>query len=796
MLNILSKIARSHDREPRPLWPEVIEVCTRIPPLWDLSNYVAVHPFVGYTEHRVDQAARRVHDGLDAHILPRMDYYRTRWYEGAFDPDHIASAAERFGYDASQLQAILSGSVSMPTRKKESVLTFAERHDHLSGTQWSETVLRWIARWCSVHVADGGAYWKQPAGSEGLFASWREYAITDRTFAFLGLPNWKSWANRLPRFTADAIEAMLLRLEINENDRQAYFYRLLGGLFGWASYLRREPWSEGTGPGAVAELLAIRLCCDAAIAELAPMPNKSLQEMKSTPVSGHTGGLPLPSNTVEDERVLLAFQDALEDGFARRLLKRLLPSPAPIASRPTVQAIFCIDVRSEPMRFHLESLDPTIETLGFAGFFGVAVDWDANGNSARCPVLLRPGHRLRPHHEPATLGLQPLAKHLQAAPAASFSFVEMLGLGYAMGLLGDLLGLGPAPDEDGREPFDLQRNEGYGIAPAVRVDLAAGILKNTGLGSRLARLVLLCGHESSSANNPHAAGLNCGACGGHSGAINARIAAALLNDADVRAGLAARGMIVPQDTHFLAGVHETVTDEVLYFDKNRVPASHLAEFHTLQQRLVEAGARVRRDRAPSLGLRSDDPSLLTALRRRSRDASEVRPEWALARNAAFIAARRSRTRGIRLEGRSFLHEYDPYADSDGSVLNLILSAPMVVASWINWQYFASTVDNKTFGCGNKALHNRIGDIGVVLGNGGDLRTGLSLQSVHDRNGHWYHEPLRLQVIVEAPRERIDTVLKSQPTVRDLIENGWVRLFALDPDSNDVMRRTALGWEEV
>ncbi|NBO91297.1 MAG: DUF2309 family protein [Planctomycetia bacterium] len=175
VLNILSKIARSHDREPRPLWPEVIEVCTRIPPLWDLSNYVAVHPFVGYTEHRVDQAARRVHDGLDAHILPGMDYYRTRWYEGAFDPDHIASAAERFGYDASQLQAILSGSVSMPTRKKESVLTFAERHDHLSGTQWSETVLRWIARWCSVHVADGGAYWKQPAGSEGLFASWREY---------------------------------------------------------------------------------------------------------------------------------------------------------------------------------------------------------------------------------------------------------------------------------------------------------------------------------------------------------------------------------------------------------------------------------------------------------------------------------------------------------------------------------------------------------------------------------------------------------------------------------------------
>ncbi|HEX8915861.1 MAG TPA: putative inorganic carbon transporter subunit DabA, partial [Humisphaera sp.] len=178
-----------------------------------------------------------------------------------------------------------------------------------------------------------------------------------------------------------------------------------------------------------------------------------------------------------------------------------------------------------------------------------------------------------------------------------------------------------------------------------------------------------------------------------------------------------------------------------------------------------------------------------------RDASEVRPEWGLARNAAFVAARRARTRGADLDGRTFLHEYDAAADPDSAVLTLILTAPVVVASWINLQYFASTVDNDAFGCGDKALHNRVGSLGVVLGNGGDLRTGLALQSVHAADGAWFHEPLRLQVVVEAAPAKIEAVLQAQPGVRELVENGWIRLFAIDPAGDGQWRRTAgRGWE--
>ncbi len=47
--------------------------------------------------------------------------------------------------------------------------------------------------------------------------------------------------------------------------------------------------------------------------------------------------------------------------------------------------------------------------------------------------------------------------------------------------------------------------------------------KDLGLSSGLARLVVFCGHVSQTCNNPLAASLDCGACGGHGGEANAPV---------------------------------------------------------------------------------------------------------------------------------------------------------------------------------------------------------------------------------------------------------------------------------
>ena len=260
----------------------------------------------------------------------------------------------------------------------------------------------------------------------------------------------------------------------------------------------------------------------------------------------------------------------------------------------------------------------------------------------------------------------------------------------------------------------------------------------------------------------------------------------------MRAGLATRGIAIPQDTLFLGALHDTTTDAVKLYDADHPSASHASDLDQVRRWLASAGALARGERALRLP-RADHAEDIS---HRARDWAELRPEWALAGCQAFIAAPRARSTGRDFGGRAFLHDYDWQRDAGFGVLELILTAPVVVASWISLQYYGSTDAPDLFGAGNKLLHNVTGGIGVVEGNGGLLRAGLPWQSIHDGE-QLVHEPLRLSVLIEAPREAIGAIVERHPEVRALFDNRWLHLFALDDQGRMAWRYAGdLCWERV
>ena len=786
----------------------VSRACARIAPCWPLDRFIAVNPFWGMIDTPLPEVAAKLSALSGAQLLMPRAWYRQEYREGRLRDQHLAAALARTasGCSLDELRALLERAEpsSSPPRSRVVDVVDAGR-DLVHEVSWRSFVTHSVSQFCAAHFDEGQAS-VGPDREGGLYASWRRRAPSDRSpAALMGFRDFRRLASELPSTARALTTAALEALEISEPEQEHYLWSLLLDQNGWASWCAYRRWTSrlaGSDDTAISDLLAIRLAWEWVL--LRAGGEQVTQRWKLAMASGPM--IDASVATARSDDWLL--QSALEIAWREPVLDALPAGFRAVRpASPSVQAVFCIDVRSEVFRRALEATSPSVQTLGFAGFFGIPMDYRSLGAPAARPQL--PG-LLAPRLRASDTGLEANAEErraqrldlgavwsaLRTDALSTFTFVEALGLTYAGKLAVDSLGLGGgvrvesaglSRDADARrKPRLVGSIDGGVLDTDARCDLAATILRAMSLTRNFARIVLLAGHGSTTRNNPHAAGLDCGACCGQTGEVNARAAAALLNEPEVRVGLSRRGITVPERTWFVAGLHNTTTDDIALLDLDELPASHCEDLATLRQWLLDAGARTRTERAKLLGLEELAPSRLhQAVRARTTDWAQVRAEWGLANNAAFIIAPRERCKHLDLRGRSFLHEYRHEEDADNEVLELIMTAPMIVTHWINFQYYASTVDNARYGSGNKVLHNVVGGhLGVFEGNGGDLRIGLPMQSVHDGE-RFVHTPLRLSVFIEAPRPAIDAVLRKHTTVRALAGNGWLELFQLDAEDEAI-----------
>ncbi len=759
-----------------------------IPPAFPLDATVAVNPFLGQTGEDLATASARLARVAGVRLTrPRADY-AAEVHAGRITDDDLSAAltacpSASKPADLALLKATLAGESPAP----RALPTVADLAARATNTDWPAVIARSFGLWAAGHFDRGQALWT-PTPGRGAFAAWREWATHDLTPEIAGLSGFCTHVAESPDTSERASLRAAERLGISEDAAETAFHRLLMDLGGWAQHARWMLWQAelaGGSDATITDLLAIRLIWEEAL--LANVPH--LDEEWAQVVAAHAAPVTAAPHLVVDA----ILQDAAERAYQRRV-SGALTGPKPAKGRPALQAAFCIDVRSEVFRRAFETVAPEIETIGFAGFFGLPIAHRPHGTdetAAHLPVLLTPALTSSSHVGPQAEQAARIAARttrawgrFRQAAVSSFAFVEAAGPAYAWKLVKDALGLkrrGLTPEPEPWIEGDLSAE--------AKAALGAAVLQAMSMTSGHARVVFLLGHGTHVTNNPHESAYHCGACAGQTGEVSARLLARLLNDPETRAGLPAHGVELPEDTLFVAGLHVTSTDDVtLYLD--RPAPTHAADLARAKDWLARAGALARAERALQLPSATAD-SVAT----RAKNWAEVRPEWGLAGCATFIAAPRCVTAGTDLGGRAFLHSYDWRLDAGFSTLELILTAPVVVASWISLQYYGSSVAPNAFGGGNKLIHNVVGGIGVVQGNGGILRPGLPWQTVHDGE-RLVHEPLRLSVLVEAPREAITDVLARHDDVRALFDNGWLHLLALEEGRITARYRTGLAWDNA
>ncbi|MFB6355968.1 MAG: DUF2309 domain-containing protein [bacterium] len=757
---------------------------------WPLYSFVTSNPLAGFEEFPFQEAIQKARGMLGGRGYPSAHQFRQAYENGRIPDDRIEQHLTEHGIESTPREAL--DQLEEAEKSNES-----ETNGELS--EQDRTLNQILEKWLSSFLDEGQAHWTMPNREQGFYNAWYQLApydhhITDSA-EIEGIPSNKY----------NAIRSVLDDVPTDDWVRVLTYH--LTALPGWVGYIKQRnqrndnDWAE-LYPIDLVDYTAVRLV---------------LADQLGATVVPEKGAL--EPREYEEDPIRESFLRAWEEGYRNHLIERLNFESNSSGSdtdqdRPDAQMVFCIDTRSEIIRRHIESTG-NYDTHGYAGFFGVPVQHQRfNEKTVKnaCPPIVEPQHVIRDvarHDDKQSLeryqsfsdlkhSAKKGLKHIKDNIGSAFSYVEFSGVLYGLDML--VKTLAPQglkwiqqqtkhyiPDYNDVTKPDLgneQISHESHFPLKEQVDYAQAAFETMGW-TTFAPLVMFTGHTSETSNNPFDSSLRCGACSGQSGTPNARILAAICNRSEVRDRLRERGMEIPEDTVFIAAQHNTTTDEITIYDRD-IPKQHEQRVQSLRDDLETARKQATEERVQQMSRGSTSQSVRET-ERRAADWAETRPEWGLAGNASFFVGPNRLRDNVDLEGRAFLHSYDWREDPDGESLADIMAGPVIVCQWINHQYYFASIDNGMWGSGSKISHNPVGNFGVLQGNGGDLMSGLPLQSLMKTDTEFQHEPLRILNVIHAPLDRVQTILDELPSLDQLVKNNWIGMTVIDPtEGNEVI----------
>lgn len=754
-----------------------------IPIYWPLKSMIAVNPLWDLREMPFANAVEYVKQYVDIKGCLQYDEYIKFYHQGLITNEDLKVAVQEW-YG----ELVVTDNDIAPLFAEEVLDYHREYNGSIRLYSSPEFAFRvQLLEFISGYFDDKQRAWYQTDNEYPLFISWRMHAKIEKKSS-------DAFLDDLPENIHQALEHLLLKLKIQPQDVVPFFSWVFTQLIGWSGLIK---WVEQRPnnrlikqKATLAELLLIWCCLlyREKSFNFQSLKNQVVEKKKLSAINlaGETS-VPTVLRDIFIDDLCFIWQRAYEVHYQQQLLNKLKQQKTIAEENQRIisaQFIFCIDTRSEGIRRHLEK-NGKYETFGFAGFFGSLFslkDNDSQEYTLQSPALVEPNIELKVSRMTETVSKKLSDLYKKASFAfkenvfSPFAFFEMMGNVMALPLIGKTFA--PVQYQQGKvrhkEDCIHKKIDNVFLAPdriEVTVENLYLFLKTIGLIDNMAATVFVCGHQAQTENNPFQASFDCGACGGNSGAINAEVTCEILNNPQARELLVKRGVRFGLNTTFIPAYHNTTTDEFVIGEKYLLS---IPFYDQLKMDIDNALKSLKVERMSDLPGINDDND-------RHVNWAELIPEWGLANNMAMLIGPRQYSKQLNLNRRAFLHSYDFKNDTDGVLLSSILTAPVVVAHWINSQYYFSSTDREIYGSGNKAIHNIVAQVGVMEGNLSDLKIGLPIQSVFYRD-QLVHQPLRLLIVIFAPHHLVTSVLNRLPHIKSLFDNQWLSLEIIEPEA--------------
>ena len=660
-----------------------------------------------------------------------------------------------------------------------------------------DQIRRVFVPFLSAYIDPGVAAWQLPNREASIFKAFSDWIAQSPRAAF---DTSRVQPNQLADLLSShakidplvSIESSLRALQINQIDAVAYVQELVGVVRGWSSLIYHlsisdYPCHDSLRDFSLAPFIAMLLLLDRralshaldCTPERVPVAELSKSLTKQKHVTQHNQALAtrqtwlfrlarhlnwspaqlhllraIDWSTIHHElnsfpkfeRQWVA-QQAFEQSYRLKVFATLTHvdfgrSWQDETHKPAFWLITCAEPNEESIRRHVEAVCPEAETAGVPGFFNLDIKVKDCQSAHFVP------------HAPNNVRVRHLVSEIEMERPFKHSTLEI---------------------EQAASSTEIATSAQSGFTIAEMAAVISRLLVETGIARRLPRIVLVMGHETSSANNFYETADNCTFCSKRDVRVNTRAFVQMANDHRVREAMRLDGVTIPETTLFVAAVHHTCSDKITYLDTETVPASHGQELQAIVNVMAQAAKRNALERMQKLSTRPprNAEQAIRHVEDRQHSGAYARPEFSLLGHALCVIGRRKWTRGLMLDRRAFLFSYDPLQDDEElTLLARLLAVNLPVLASICFDYWFSRVAPERFGSGRKAELKLIAHMGVSDTECGDLRVGLPYEMVDQ------HEPMRLQVIVDAKPELVERMLAANPRASRFFTRGYMQLAAL------------------